>query len=302
MRRSICLLTTTLLRHEYFQTASAARRRTDGELPPDGPHALLDDHRAGAPRVKLDVRQPALERKPPTIIVYFQPPCPIPEAKPDHRVFGGAVFADVGQALLDDADQLETDVPFERHLLEVRDEPRPDPRVAAEVLHDVREMLEQLVRVELGRPHLLHQFAEVEHLVADHVLQAHQLAAGGRVFQRLLAAQHLELHFDTDERLDHAVVQLAGHARALERAGFGLQAVLKVHIEYGRADLADDRPQELDQLDERGVPPWFKDEDAADPLVAERDGRQDEPPEGVGGHKRVRHRDLRAVHQPPGRV
>ena len=76
------------------------------------------------------------------------------------------MLTDVGQALLDDADQLEADAPFERHLFQLGYKARTDARVPAEVLDHVREMHEQFVRVELGRPHLLPQVAEVQHLVA----------------------------------------------------------------------------------------------------------------------------------------
>src|SRR5687768_9892131 len=132
MRLSVCLLTTTLLWHEYFQSASAAGRRIDRELPADCSHALLDNHRPGIPRVKFDVRQPALERDTPTIIVYFQPPCAIAEPESHHHVLCSAVLADVRESLLNDADQLETDVPFERHLLQVGHETRPDARIPSE--------------------------------------------------------------------------------------------------------------------------------------------------------------------------
>src|SRR5215216_4730534 len=83
------------------------RRRIDGQLGAGKARALPDDHRSNPPLIQFVRRQPPLELEPAAVVFDDQPEGVIVACERHEDVSGLAVPADVGQCLLDDADDLE---------------------------------------------------------------------------------------------------------------------------------------------------------------------------------------------------
>ena len=174
------------------------------------------------------------------VIFHLQRPIALVNAEADQDAPRAAVLAHVGQRLLRDADQFAADSRRQVHIFERGGEVGVDAGVAAEALDDVGQVVEQLGGTEFeGRICCIRVRRSntcSRSISWTRSNRGARLAAFSRT--RGFAPQDVHFHFHRDQRLDGAVVQFAGDAGALHRAGARTQPAQQVNVVDGGADLA----------------------------------------------------------------
>src|SRR5262249_6268089 len=164
-----------LIREADLETRPATRRRLDGDLPADRTDPLLDDDGTLARGVELGLRHPPGEVESASVVVHDEAAGAVLEREAKDDVRRPAVTPDVDEGLLRDPRELRADARRQRDLSELRNEARRDPGLAAELVHGFRQELRELTRVEIERPHLPHQLAQVQHFLPEHLLDSPEL-------------------------------------------------------------------------------------------------------------------------------
>src|SRR5262245_14930479 len=124
-----------LLRHQHLETRPVSGRRVDSELAANRLHALPNNSGSAVPLLQVAYAEPALEGEAAAVVGDFDFPLAVLRGKPNRHVGRGAVLADIDQALLHDANELEADAPWHPHLGQVGQELSGNARIAAEPLH-----------------------------------------------------------------------------------------------------------------------------------------------------------------------
>ena len=153
----------------------------------------------------------------------------------------------VDQSFLHNAQNLATDPLRHIQFVEVGDESRADPGLPLKAFDRVVQNPEQPLRVDIDRFHLLHQFPQLEHFLAQQSLDAAQFRAD-RFAGVGLPAQYVHLHFHRNQRLHGAIVQFPRKARPLGRSRPAPQPVQKINVVDRRADLVDQIQQKAQFL------------------------------------------------------
>ena len=127
---------------------------------------------------------------------------------------------------------------------------RLDGRIAREALHQVGQFVRQAPGVHIRLSKLLHHLARSNGFVVQKVAHLEQLAGERRIDGVGAAPDRLEAHLESGERLNDAVVQLRGKARAPARFDACAQAAKQVEIQQHR----DNTPHEGLEKPEPEVP------------------------------------------------
>ena len=102
--------------------------------------------------------------------------------------------------------------------------------------------------VHVDRFHLLHQFPQLEHFLAQQALDAAQFAAHHGWRGLGLTPQNVHLHLDRNQRLHRAIVQFPRKARALRRSRPASQPVQQINVVNRRPHLANQIEQKTQFL------------------------------------------------------
>src|ERR1035437_3731906 len=222
-----------------FELGSVARARFQHHVPAHRPDPLLDDGRSAAQVVELAQGEAAGKRKALAVIVNYQLPRTALRAEVHHCRLRAAVFANIDQTLLHNPCQFTAGGCGKGDFLQFGDKPSGHPGVSGKTFYELGDKVKELMRPNIGRPHGLHQFAKIQDLLAQQTLDPLQLGGKLRVMGAA-AAQHINLHLDTDQRLDHGVVQLARYPGAFHRSGPGTKMAKQINGVQRGSNLAHD--------------------------------------------------------------
>src|SRR5690242_2757127 len=249
-RLDICDL--CLLRQCDFQVRTSAGLRLQDQVSTQGAHSLLDYPRPAACGVQLAQRHSPVELEPSAIIINCQHPFVVSCREAHQHVARATMLANVHQRFLHDTHQFSTHTRRKFYLLQRADELRGDASFAAKALNDIGHVIEELPTFQVNGTHLLHEGAQVEHLLAQQLPDVLESADKMLSVRRLcrLTPQNIDLHLHCDQRLDGAVVQLASDPGALQRTCTRAQPPQQINRVHGGSDVAQQllRKTELLQL------------------------------------------------------
>src|SRR4030095_16793810 len=192
-----------------FESRTDSWSRIDGELGSGNTRALLDNRGSDAPLFQLARREPPFEFETLTVILDDQRARIVGVGQTHEHVAGAAMLADIDQCLLDDARKFERGGGRKGNWSAGPDEPCRDAGVAPEAFDKRRENVGELIAgFELQRPQRLHQLAQRKDFALQQVMNLAELVVDLLGCQRPAAAQRLDFHLDSKQRLNGSVVQL----------------------------------------------------------------------------------------------
>src|ERR1035437_1443224 len=222
-----------------FELGSMARIRFNHHVSVHCPDSFLDDRRSAAEVVELGQGEAAGKRKALAVIVNYQLPRTVLRAEAHHCRLRTAVFPNIDQTLLHYPCQLAAGGGGEGDFLQFGYKLGCNTRISGKTFYELGNKVKELMGPDIRWPHGLDQFAEVQDLLAQQILDPLQLQGELRIIGAV-TAQHVDLHLDTDQRLEHRVVQLARHPGPLNRPGTRTKTAKKIdRIQHG-ANLAQD--------------------------------------------------------------
>ncbi len=158
--------------------------------------------------VELRERKTSSEWEAVSVIVQYQLPQTILRAEAHNRRLRATVLADVDQAFLYNPHQFPAGSRRKRNFLQIGDEAYGNASVSGEAFHEIGNKVKKLMRSDVDRTHSVHQVAKVQDLVPQQTLDAFQFP-GNHWIVMVTTTQHIDLHFDADQRLNRRVVQFA---------------------------------------------------------------------------------------------
>ena len=182
-----------------------ARIGFDYHVSAHGPNSFLDDSRPFAKVVKLGQGEATREGKALAVVVNYQLPPTVLRAKAHDCRLRTAVFPNIDQTFLHHPGQFPAGGRRKGDLLQFRYKTGYDTGVSGKTFYELSDKVKKLMRPNIRRPHRLHQFAEVQDLLAQQFLDTFQLGGEARIIVTA-TTQHVDLHLDADQRLDHGVV------------------------------------------------------------------------------------------------
>ena len=126
------------------------------------------------------------------------------------------MFPDVCQCLLENAGQVRA---VARRAIEkrtTRDDPHLDAVLSAKPSGELGDDAQNIVTGHFHKPQPQHEVAHVGDVLSELVADLAQ-SQFGHGLPVGIAPKHLDLHFEADQRLEEAVVQLAGQTCAFGR-------------------------------------------------------------------------------------
>src|ERR1019366_8015049 len=222
-----------------FQLGAVARIRFNHHVSAHCPDSFLDNGRSAAQFVELAQGEAASKRKALAVIVNDQLPRTVLRAKVHHCRLRTAMFPNIDQTLLHHSCQLAAGSGGKGNFLQFGHKPGGHSGVSGKTFYDLGNKVKKLVRPNIGRPHGLHQLAQVQDLLAQQTLDPPQFQGEFRIIGAT-PAQHVNLHLDADQRLDHGVVQLARHPCPFNRPGTRTKTAKQINRIQRGCNLAHD--------------------------------------------------------------
>src|SRR6266511_3133228 len=209
MRTFAGLSAMNLLWHGDLKRRASSGSRLERQLTANRAHTFFDHPWTTAERVELRLGKPSLERKPLSIIVYFEPKLVVACGQADEDMLCGAVAPHVHQRFLHDSDDLVTHPAWQPYVLDIGGELRPDAGIALEPFDDMRQIIWQLAGLQLHRTQVFDQFADVQHFGVKVGLNARQIAFEWTRGIVQGPAHRRQLQLGPEQGLNDTVVQLA---------------------------------------------------------------------------------------------
>src|SRR5208337_813794 len=125
------------------------------------------------------------------------------------------------------------------HFLQFRHEAGLHATISGKTFYELGDKVKKLMRPYLNWPHSLHQLTEIQDLLPQQILDVFQFGSHVRVAGGA-PTEHIDLHFDTDERLDGRVVQFARHPCPLHGPRAGAKTPKKINRIERRCHLSQD--------------------------------------------------------------
>src|SRR5450755_270207 len=234
-------------RHRDFQARPLSGIRFYRELAANQAHPLFYYQRPFAQIFHLLLAIATLERKSFAVVLDRQIPPAVICAQAHKGMLGSTMFSHIDQALLHHAQQFAANALWHFKILQVGDEARADSGLALKAFDRIVQHAEQAILVHFDRLHLLHQFAQLQHLLAQQSLDAHQFPTDG-LARLALPPHYINLHLHGNQRLHRAIVQFPREARALGRSRSPPHAMQQVNVIDRRTHLPHQAEQEAQFL------------------------------------------------------
>src|SRR6266436_7616958 len=133
-------------------------------------NSLPDDHGPLPHFLEIGLRKSSREGEPAPVVLHCKLPVGLGFGQAHQNVFGSAVFANVDQALLDDAGEFAAYPLRHLDLVQLRREAGANAGFALKTLDRIPEKPEEGGGVDIERLHLLHELAEFQDLLAKQAL------------------------------------------------------------------------------------------------------------------------------------
>src|SRR6266481_1896210 len=146
----------SVLRYADLEPCATARTRFYREFAINQTNPLPNDHGPLPHLLEICLRKPPREGKAVPIVLHCKLPVSLGFGEPHQDVLRTAVFANVDQALLDDAGKFAANPLRHLDLVQLRHEPGADAGFTLKTLYGIVEKPEERRSVNIERLHLLH--------------------------------------------------------------------------------------------------------------------------------------------------